>query len=298
MARIRSIHPAIFTDEVFMGLCANARLLMIGLWCEAWDDGVFEWKPLTLKARIFPADPVDTSGLLAELTENNVVRRFEINGRIYGVIRNFQRFQHPRRPSVSGLLPETLAAFAGQGDRNIPDDDGNDGPPNGGIPDNVRTTPASSDSCAARREEGVGEGGKVKTDADASVTHARNRAAFDRFWEAYPHKVGKAAAEKSFEKIAKAGKVTLAEMLTALEAYKRSKPPDREWCNPTTWLNQARWLDQPAHPSTVVRIRDGIPADRSIHAAFGRLFDELGDDGGRSGELREGPPRLLSAGRG
>ena len=32
MARIRSIHPGIWTDEAFVELSALARLLYIGLW--------------------------------------------------------------------------------------------------------------------------------------------------------------------------------------------------------------------------------------------------------------------------
>ena len=51
MSRIRSIHPGLFTDEAFMEASIPARMLIMGLWCEAWDDGVFEIKPLTIKAR-------------------------------------------------------------------------------------------------------------------------------------------------------------------------------------------------------------------------------------------------------
>lgn len=115
MARIRSIHPGIFTDEAFMQASPHARLLVIGLWCEAWDDGVFEWKPLTLKARIFPVDTVEVTALLDELSGLDFLRRFETGGKAYGVIRNFQRFQRPKKPNSSGVLPAGLAGFAGAG---------------------------------------------------------------------------------------------------------------------------------------------------------------------------------------
>ena len=59
-----------------MTASAHARLLIIGLWCEAHDDGVFEWKPLTLKVRLTPADAVDVAALLDELLRLNFVRRF------------------------------------------------------------------------------------------------------------------------------------------------------------------------------------------------------------------------------
>ena len=67
MARIRSIHPGIFTDEAFASASMAARMLLIGIWTEAYDDGVFEWKPLTLKMKIFPGDSVDINAVLSEL---------------------------------------------------------------------------------------------------------------------------------------------------------------------------------------------------------------------------------------
>lgn len=113
MARIRSIHPGIFTDESFMSASAHARLLIIGIWTEAFDDGVFEWKPLTLKARIFPVDAVDVAGLLEELSALGFIKRFETAGKAYGAIRNFQRFQRPKKPNSSGALPDQLTDYVG-----------------------------------------------------------------------------------------------------------------------------------------------------------------------------------------
>jgi uncharacterized protein YdaU (DUF1376 family) len=68
---------------------------------------------------------------------------------------------------------------------------------------------------------------------------------FDLFWNAYPHKVGKQAAIKAFEKALKRG-ITLERMLPAIERYKATKPVDRNYCNPATWLNEGRWDDEPA----------------------------------------------------
>lgn len=68
---------------------------------------------------------------------------------------------------------------------------------------------------------------------------------FARFWQAYPHKVGKQDAEKAFILVMKRGAVPLDQMLAALDRYVRTKPPDRSWCNPGTWLRQGRWDDEP-----------------------------------------------------
>ena len=112
MARIRSIHPGLFTDENFMSASIAARMLLIGIWTEAFDDGVFEWKPITLKARIFPVDAVAVPELLTELEGLNFIKKFEVDGKSYGVIRNFCKWQRPKKPNSSGVLPNELMLFA------------------------------------------------------------------------------------------------------------------------------------------------------------------------------------------
>lgn len=68
--------------------------------------------------------------------------------------------------------------------------------------------------------------------------------AFEQFWARYPAKVGKAAASAAFAKVRKSNLVAFAALLAGLDAYVRHKPPDRDWCHPTTWLNQGRWDDE------------------------------------------------------
>jgi uncharacterized protein YdaU (DUF1376 family) len=93
--------------------------------------------------------------------------------------------------------------------------------------------------------------------------------AFELWYAAYPHKVGRDAAEKAFERVAKSGKVTSAELMAGLDAYKRSKPSDREWCNPATWLNQGRWADQPATSKAEIGVKADAPPDwRSLMSAY------------------------------
>jgi hypothetical protein len=113
MSRIRSVHPGLFTDEAFMSASPMARLLMIGLWTEAWDDGAFEWKPIVIKARLFPADTCDTPALLAELCELGVIKRVERSGKLYGLIRNFRKFQRPKKPNSSGVVLQSDVDFLG-----------------------------------------------------------------------------------------------------------------------------------------------------------------------------------------
>ncbi|MFK3965698.1 hypothetical protein ACI2KT_19045 [Ensifer adhaerens] len=131
MSRIRSIHPGIWTDEAFMSLSAYARLLLMGIWTEAFDDGVFEWKPLTLKARIFPVDAVDVNELLLELVHANLIARMESHPKKPGVIRNFQRYQRPKKPNKSHMMTEDWLDYVGAKGTDAPsDDDGSEPVPN------------------------------------------------------------------------------------------------------------------------------------------------------------------------
>jgi hypothetical protein len=67
---------------------------------------------------------------------------------------------------------------------------------------------------------------------------------FEIWWAAYPHKIGKGGAKTKY-RIALT-KTSSDVLLAALERYKATKPPERDWCNPATWLHQERWTDVPA----------------------------------------------------
>lgn len=70
---------------------------------------------------------------------------------------------------------------------------------------------------------------------------------FERFWAAYPKKVGRDAALKAFEK-RKPDSELLDLMLAAVNAQKLSpawvKDGGQFIPNPATWLNQGRWQDE------------------------------------------------------
>lgn len=121
MARIRSVHPALFTDEAVVSCSAAARFLFIGLWTEADDQGVFEWRPLQIKMRLLPADDVNVQTLLDELATRGLIQAFTEGARGYGAIKDFRKFQRPQKPSISFYLPPELTEFVGlEDDENLP----------------------------------------------------------------------------------------------------------------------------------------------------------------------------------
>ena len=111
MARIRSVHPELFLDEAFVELSMAARVLAIGLWTQADDRGIFEWKPSRFKMTIFPNDTVELPQLLSELEAQNFIKKFEVDGRSSGAVRNFCLFQRPRMPSYRHPFPKFCNSY-------------------------------------------------------------------------------------------------------------------------------------------------------------------------------------------
>lgn len=153
MARIRSIHPGLFTDEDYMSLTPYAMAAWPGMWVEADDNGVFEWKPLTLKARLLPCAPVDMVQIIGEYEACGMVRRFDVEGKTYGAIRNFRKFQRPEKPKSWHPLPDDMRSHVGLSEHHRQP-----------IPDQSPTAPRKS----PQMEDGGGKVEKELSDASAS----------------------------------------------------------------------------------------------------------------------------------
>jgi len=81
---------------------------MLGLHNEADDNGVFIWHPLQLKLRLLPADTCEVAELLEELRKSGQVMPFEVDGKSYGIIRDFQDTQKPKKPTFQYPVPSQL----------------------------------------------------------------------------------------------------------------------------------------------------------------------------------------------
>lgn len=114
MSRIRSIHPGLWTDERFVSIQPISRLLFMGIWNECDDQGIFEWSPIKLKMRLLPADNIDAAELLEEIEREGMVLRYIVGGKSYGVVRNFTKYQRPKKPNaVHPSSPQGIAFAAG-----------------------------------------------------------------------------------------------------------------------------------------------------------------------------------------
>lgn len=112
MARIRSIKPDFWTDEKVVELSAFARLLFIGLWNFADDEGRMQFSPKKIKMQIFPADTLDISELFGEIRSNSLITVYVIDNVEYLQINNFAKHQKIDKRTASKLpSPESSPEF-------------------------------------------------------------------------------------------------------------------------------------------------------------------------------------------
>ena len=107
MARKRMIDPNFWRDEKIGELEPIARLIFIGLWNFADDNGVGRANPKLLKADILPYDdtfPVsDFQKSLDKLSTQKLITLYEIEEQKYYYINNFLKYQSINRPTPSNL---------------------------------------------------------------------------------------------------------------------------------------------------------------------------------------------------
>lgn len=77
MAKMRGFKPEIWTDEKFVALQPLARLLFMGMWSYACDNGHLEDRPSQIKMRVLPADSCNVSELLDEIVKQGMATRID-----------------------------------------------------------------------------------------------------------------------------------------------------------------------------------------------------------------------------
>lgn len=108
MARIRTIKPEFWEDEKLAKFPVYARLLFIGTWNFADDNGVLLANPVLMKSHIFPYEDIGISTIsewIDTLVENGMLIRTTYNGKDYLVIRKFLIHQKINRKSIRINIP-------------------------------------------------------------------------------------------------------------------------------------------------------------------------------------------------
>jgi Helix-turn-helix domain len=89
-----------------------------------------------------------------------------------------------------------------------------------------------------------------RTKEGGTKSESIDAAAFDRFWAAFPRKVGKGAVRPVFQRIVSKGQATADELTAGAERYAAATAgKDPEYiAHPKSWLNAERWADEPVRP--------------------------------------------------
>lgn len=116
MARIRTIKPDFWEDEKLGAIPIQARLLFIGTWSYADDNGVIRGSAALLKSQIFPYDDNLRIGEVKKwidaLVEARMLIPLSYKGASYYVIRTFRSHQRIDTRYSNELIPsEELTAL-------------------------------------------------------------------------------------------------------------------------------------------------------------------------------------------
>jgi hypothetical protein len=277
------------------------------------DFGIMPCEALQIQAdnlalRAPRATAEDVQRALERLVDIGLVLCYEHQGRRYIVDplwQHFQRVQYPKqtmnpaptRAVLAHCHQWTQALFLqcfGKKSQKF-----SKPPENPGISENFLETPdpPKVSSTTEIRANTDGKGQTAKSAANESPQDAQaaglilvkqtpterqtTESRFDEFWRAYPKKVGKDDAKKSYSKRQPSAAIH-AQMLAAIEQQKSS----RQWQleggrfipNPSTWLNQGRWQDEIAQATPETR---GVISSVTAHNLQVRqnLLDRLAREG-------------------
>lgn len=115
MARIRTIKPEFWQDELIASWPMESRLVYIALWNEADDEGRLRASTSYLRSRLFPYDlDFDISQALLPIINSGKLTTYQINGQWYGVLPKLVEHQVINKPSKSKIpapLPESYGSL-------------------------------------------------------------------------------------------------------------------------------------------------------------------------------------------
>lgn len=113
MARIRTIKPEFWTDEVVVKLPFEARLLFIGLWNFCDDYGCIKDEPGRIQLQVFPGDAsIDVCALIDLLVASELVERLSgPSDARFLVMRSWEKHQKVDNPSKIRALDSPRESY-------------------------------------------------------------------------------------------------------------------------------------------------------------------------------------------
>ena len=269
--RSRNIKPGFFHNDDLVECSFPARILFAGLWCLADRSGYLEDRPKKIKIQIFPADAVDCDGLLRELKDAKLIKRYETDNGQCIWIPGFRTHQNPHRrekPSTiqphpddaeRGAVPEPERTGGGQDKDRPRTDQGQTQSDKGADPARLIPDPLSliPDSGFLNKEtlSDESDGKQPETSEEPFYLTAKKKKlkgkrleTFDQFWDAFNYKSARAQAADAWLAIPELKPSIVDLIIKAAEAEAKGRP-GRIAAGSTPkmaqgWINARRWEDE------------------------------------------------------
>ena len=234
MARKRMIDPGFYSDDKIIELDPVQRLLFIGMWNFADDEGVLKYSSKQLKARIFPADDLDHGTINEWLMNLNQVGLILFNAdRSLIKVKGWKTYQKINRPQPSKY---TFIEVMDLNISHVNDQSVND--PGTITPNRIEKK---------LREVNIIEDNIIPQDKkkpEPKKAPDQKLLAFERFYDMYPRKVSKQATIKSFNRLTKKDIDLVMDALPKHISMWTSKGTEMDYIpHPSTWLNQRKFED-------------------------------------------------------
>lgn len=110
MPRNRMIKSEFWTSEQVISCSPMARLLFIGLWNFADDNGVHPASFVKIKAEVFPGDNIDIGEIkkwIADLIQQGLLREYVINEKKYWIVTGWKIHQKIDKPTYRYPTPQS-----------------------------------------------------------------------------------------------------------------------------------------------------------------------------------------------
>jgi len=223
MARIRTVKPEFFRHEGLQDLEIEnpgkyPMLVFAGLWTLSDRSGRFEWRPRQIKLDVLPFIPFDMEETLNILMEAGFIKKYEVDGKHYGIIPSFGT--HQRIDGKEGNSPERYPAPPEQTGTHL---------------EHTENTPDTQERSQEKEKE------KEKEKENKTALSE-----FEIFWKAYPKKTGsKKAAFDNWKKL-NGDKPNIETILTAIKTQRlwRENAAGEfrpEWKDPERWIKGRMW---------------------------------------------------------
>ena len=231
----RILRDELLTSERYWAISNDAKLLYIHLILNVDDTARFSGKNFTLRASCFPGQPMDAvhmERMLDELLAQDLIRMYVVENERFIFVPRFKqrlRFIHSRFPEPPNEINDLVIKKS-----------------------DLSQSQVSLESDHRPPKLSEVKRSKVKRSEEKSIVRKSDLVGFETFWNMYPKKVGKKAAQNAWNKI-DAPITTLDLIREALEWQQLSdqwtKDNGQYIPNPQTYLNQGRWLDQKIEPT-------------------------------------------------